>query len=148
MQLPAQLQELLLQAAHVDPQPPRHLEQCEIVQALRPLEQLAAGRTEMRAQGALVAVPADQWRMRRCRNRAHNFFRNSWSRHKKSGWRVRLPTTFQTRLCDPRWSKAGLLQLRRKRAAAAAIPRRVGVLKDKSLAHQRLFVLQRRAIQV
>src|SRR5437870_9818573 len=38
--------------------------------------------------------------------------------------------------------------LRRERAAAAAIPRRVGVPKDKSLAHQRLFVLERRAIQV
>src|SRR5262249_35801872 len=36
----------------------------------------------------------------------------------------------------------------RKRAAAAAIPRRVGILENKSLADQRLFVLQRRAIQI
>src|SRR5712692_4799390 len=40
-----------------------------------------------------------------------------------------------------------VLLLRRKRAAAAAVARRVGILEDESLAHQRLFVLERRAVQ-
>jgi len=38
--------------------------------------------------------------------------------------------------------------LGRERAAAAAIARGVGILEHESLAHQRLFVLERRAIQV
>src|SRR6266436_2416646 len=38
--------------------------------------------------------------------------------------------------------------LGRKRAAAAAVARRVGILEDESLAHQRLFVLERRAVQI
>src|SRR6202007_645423 len=35
-----------------------------------------------------------------------------------------------------------------KRAAAAAVARRIGILENESLAHESLFVLQRRAIQV
>src|SRR6266852_3240699 len=38
--------------------------------------------------------------------------------------------------------------LGRKRAAAAAVARRVGILEDESLAHQRLFVLERSAVQI
>src|SRR6266403_1181707 len=38
--------------------------------------------------------------------------------------------------------------LGRKRAAAAAVARRVGILEDESLAHQRLFIFERRAVQV
>src|SRR5712664_728748 len=38
--------------------------------------------------------------------------------------------------------------LGRKRAAAAAVARRVGILENESLAHQRLFVLERRAVQI
>src|SRR5713226_5283277 len=41
-----------------------------------------------------------------------------------------------------------VLLLRRKRAAAAAVARRVGILEDESLAHQRLFVLERSAVQI
>src|SRR5258708_11971209 len=37
--------------------------------------------------------------------------------------------------------------LGRERAAAAAVARRVGILENESLAHQRLFVLERRAVQ-
>src|SRR5207302_6269746 len=37
--------------------------------------------------------------------------------------------------------------LGRKGAAAATVPRRVGILENESLAHQRLFVLERRAVQ-
>src|SRR5260370_5453908 len=38
--------------------------------------------------------------------------------------------------------------LGRKRAAAPAVARRVGILEDESLAHQRFFVFERRAVQV
>src|SRR5258708_34684603 len=38
--------------------------------------------------------------------------------------------------------------LRRERAAAAAIPRGIGILKDESLAYQCLFVFERRAVQI
>src|SRR5260370_38192942 len=38
--------------------------------------------------------------------------------------------------------------LGRKRAAAAAVARRVGILENESLAHQRFFVLKRRAVQI
>src|SRR6266852_1303245 len=38
--------------------------------------------------------------------------------------------------------------LGRKRAAAAAVARRVGILEDESLAHERLFVLERSAVQI
>src|SRR5713226_3018313 len=41
-----------------------------------------------------------------------------------------------------------VLLLRRKRAAAAAVARRIGILEDESLAHQRLFVFERRAVQI
>src|SRR5438552_13540424 len=41
-----------------------------------------------------------------------------------------------------------VLLLGRKGAAAAAVARRVGILEDESLAHQRLFVLERRAVQI
>src|SRR5260370_2331244 len=41
-----------------------------------------------------------------------------------------------------------VLLLRRKRAAAAAVAGRVRILKNESLAHQRLFVLERRAVQI
>src|SRR5215469_16267297 len=44
-------------------------------------------------------------------------------------------------LSRPASATPGSVLLRRKRAAAAAIPRRVGILEDKPLAHQRLFVL-------
>src|ERR1051325_10676574 len=71
-------------------------------------------------------------------------------RHKKSGWRARLPTTCPHQSA-PHLNGEQLKPiplLRRKRAAAAAIARRIGILEDKSLAHERLFVLQRRAIQI
>src|SRR6266436_2322152 len=38
--------------------------------------------------------------------------------------------------------------LGRKRAAAATVARRIGILEDEPLAHQRLFVLERRAVQI
>src|SRR5438876_9348812 len=41
-----------------------------------------------------------------------------------------------------------VLLLGRKRAAAAAVARRVGILENESLAHQRFFVLERRAVQI
>ena len=41
-----------------------------------------------------------------------------------------------------------MLPLRRKTTAAATTPRRVRVLKYKTLAHERVFVLQNRAVQV
>src|SRR5439155_4341322 len=41
-----------------------------------------------------------------------------------------------------------VLLLGRKGAAAAAVARRVGILENESLAHQRFFVLERRAVQV
>ncbi len=41
-----------------------------------------------------------------------------------------------------------MLPLRRKGAAAAAVPRRIGILKYKTLAHQCLFVFKSRAIQI
>src|SRR6266436_1744145 len=83
---------------------------------------------------------------------------------KKSGWRVRLPTTCQTRLVVPppepiqqrrRHQKPNkedrlkpVLLLRRKGAAAAAVARGIGILENESLAHQRLFVLERSAVQI
>src|SRR5712664_789084 len=41
-----------------------------------------------------------------------------------------------------------VLLLRRKGAAAAAVARRVRILKNEALAHQRLFILERRAVQI
>src|SRR5256885_14015081 len=41
-----------------------------------------------------------------------------------------------------------VLLLGRKGAAAAAVARRVGILENESLAHQRFFVLERRAVQI
>src|SRR5260370_9373021 len=41
-----------------------------------------------------------------------------------------------------------VLLLRRKGAAAAAVARRVGILEDESLAHERLFVFERGAVQI
>src|SRR6267143_1057127 len=41
-----------------------------------------------------------------------------------------------------------MCHLRREGAAAAAVPRRVGILKYKPLAHERLFVLKGGAVQI
>src|SRR5882762_487337 len=41
-----------------------------------------------------------------------------------------------------------VLLLRRKGAATAAVARRVRILKNEALAHQRLFILERRAVQI
>ena len=41
-----------------------------------------------------------------------------------------------------------MLPLRREGAAAAAVSRGVGILEDEALAHQRLFVFERRAVQI
>src|SRR5579863_6415060 len=60
MQLPAQLQEFLFERVHFDPQLAGHLEEGEIIGAAGDLLELAAAGAEMRALGALVAVPADQ----------------------------------------------------------------------------------------
>src|ERR1700745_597889 len=157
MQLPAELQEFLLQRTHFHPQLARHLKQSEVIGSLRQLQQLAATRAEVRAERALVAVPADQRRLCRGGNRAHGFFRNSSAGTKKvagaSGCQPLVPISPRNSL-RPNCRKAkstgqsACATLRRKRAAAAATPRRVGILENKSLAHERLFVLQRRAIQV
>src|ERR1700732_4192633 len=47
----------------------------------------------------------------------------------------------------PRSGQVPSVPLGRKRAAAAAVARRVWILENESLAHQRLFVLERRAVQ-
>src|SRR5437762_12083846 len=48
----------------------------------------------------------------------------------------------------PASSDSEFWRLRGERAAAAAIPRRIGILENESLAHQCLLVLQGRAVQV
>src|SRR5882672_5423239 len=103
MELPAQLKKFSLEAVHLNPQIFWQFEERKIVERLRNLLQLAATGTEMRAQGALVAVPADEGRIGGCRSSAHKmFFKKSPEGTKKSGWRVRLPTTGQTRLRSSR----------------------------------------------
>src|SRR6266478_372173 len=78
MEFPAQLKELLFKAVHLYPQLFRHLEEGKIVERLRNLLQLAAGGTEMRAHGALMAVPADEGRIRgRWRGTHKMFFKKS-----------------------------------------------------------------------
>src|SRR6202021_658984 len=89
--------------------------------------------------------------------------------HKKSGWRVRLPTTGLTRLEFPRvkqvqklnWANQSqnqnqkqehrqecLCYLGRKGAAAAAVSGGVGILENETLAHQRFFVFESCAVQI
>src|SRR6266481_7843086 len=74
MQLPAQLKKFLFEAVHLDPQFFRHLEERKIIGRLRNLLKLAATGTEMRAQGAFVAVPADEGRIRGCWRGTHKMF--------------------------------------------------------------------------
>src|SRR6266850_2073475 len=74
MELPAQLKKFSLEAVHLNPQIFRQFEERKIVERLRNLLQLAATGTEMRAQGALVAVPADEGRIRGCWRGAHKMF--------------------------------------------------------------------------
>src|SRR5580704_9466365 len=70
--------------------------------------------------------------------------------HKKSGWRVRLPTTYSSRVFR---SPAGPNKIEgdrlkpaplsgSKRAAAAAVSGGIWILEDESLGHQRFFVLE------
>src|SRR5258708_13165923 len=68
--------------------------------------------------------------------------------NKKSGWGCGCQPLVWIRL-HRAWPGDRLKPalLGRERAAAAAIARGVGILEHESLAHQRLFVLERRAIQ-
>src|ERR1700694_735432 len=100
MQLPAELQKFLLQPAHLDPELAGHFEKREVIHGLGQLQELAAARAEVRAECALVAAPANEGRIRECRGGTHKLlFKKSPEGTKKSGWRVRLPTTCQARLC-------------------------------------------------
>src|SRR5882757_665260 len=63
MQLPAQLQEFLLQPAHLNPQLPRNLKHREVIALLRHLQHLPARRAEVRSNRALVTTPADHRRI-------------------------------------------------------------------------------------
>src|SRR6266852_4050275 len=108
MQLPAQFQKFLVQAAHLDPQLARDLEHLKVVDLLRKLEKFAARGAKVSAERALVAIPAHQRRIRCCRWCRHNPFKPlkcvgkspcalqgvaiRLPRKSKRGWRVRLPT--------------------------------------------------------
>src|SRR6266581_1803378 len=82
---------------------------------------------------------------------------------KKSGWRVRLPTTCQARersfphrnrirgeehRLPTRAGQVPTVLLSRKRAAAATVARRIGILENETLAHERFLVLECGAVQV
>src|ERR1700694_4110425 len=71
MQLPAELQKFLLQPAHLDPELAGHFEKREVIHGLGQLQELAAARAEVRAECALVAAPANEGRIRECRDGTH-----------------------------------------------------------------------------
>src|ERR1700676_5386192 len=75
VEFPAQLQKLLLQAAHFHPELAGHLEQLEIIDLLRELQEFPATRAEVCAERALVAAPADQRRIDPCCVRCTHLFR-------------------------------------------------------------------------
>src|SRR5260370_31744749 len=85
MQLPAQFQKFLVQAADLDPQLARHLEHLKVVDLLRKLEKFAARGAKVSAKRAFVAIPAHQRRIRCCRWCRHNRFKPS-----KVFWQVTL----------------------------------------------------------
>ena len=105
MQLPAQLQKFLFECVHFDPELARQLEEREIIRSAGDLLEFSAGRAEVRAERAFVAAPANQRRGRAgmgvliLLDIRESSIANS-PRHKKSGWRVRLPTTCRTRLLN------------------------------------------------
>src|SRR5260370_30348725 len=96
--VPGRVGEFLFEAGHFDPQFAGIFKEREVIHRLWQLQQLAAARAEMRAQRALVAIPADERRICGCGGCTHKLFFKIAKRHKKSGWRVRLPTTCQARL--------------------------------------------------
>src|SRR5260370_19942152 len=71
MQLPTELEEFLLQPLHFDPEFARHLKEREIIYSLGQLQEFAAAGAEVRAKRALMAIPADERRIRCCRGSAH-----------------------------------------------------------------------------
>src|SRR5260370_7671101 len=71
MQLPTELEEFLLQPLHFDPEFARHLKEREIIHSLGQLQEFAAAGAEVRAKRALMAIPADERRIRCCRGSAH-----------------------------------------------------------------------------
>ncbi|MGB2639437.1 MAG: hypothetical protein WAN32_10855, partial [Candidatus Acidiferrum sp.] len=79
MQLPAQLQEFLLERIHFNPQFARHLKEGEIIGVARQLLELAATLAKMNAECALVAVPANQRRIRRWHRLGHNSISDKFS---------------------------------------------------------------------
>src|SRR6202521_5716883 len=128
MQLPAQLQEFLFERRHLDPQLARHLEQVEVVALL--------------------------WRGCRCHGHKNRsvlpralFVKPSLN--KKSGWRCGCQPLVWIRLRRVwRGNRLKPVLIRREGASAAAIARGIGILENESLAHQWLFVLERRAVEI
>jgi hypothetical protein len=151
VQLPVQLQKLLLDRRSLDSDFAWEVEQGEIVGALPALLQFAASRAKVSAEGPLVATPANQRGIGyRCKRRTHEIFfvvlirafrnlrnrrltdpsiassKHSWEMAntskrsnitrllgtKKSGWRVRLPTTCRISLLrayNPAPAEAGAI---------------------------------------
>src|SRR5208282_6211088 len=67
---------------------------------------------------------------------------------KKSGWRMRWPTTCETESAPIGHGRKSMLPLRRKGTAAAATPRGVWIHENETLPHKSLFVVQSRAIEI
>src|SRR5215469_5365320 len=86
MELPAQSQEFLLKHAHFEPKLTRQFQHREIVALLRRLQDLAAARAEMCPSGALMAVPADQ---RRIRHRGQSTHGNTRLTQTQKKWLAR-----------------------------------------------------------
>src|SRR5579864_8012264 len=166
MELPAELQEFLFERVHFDPELAGYSEEREIILAASDLLEFAAAGAEMCALSALVAVPANQRRIR-CGHRLRHF----WISDKFSPIRLRAQKKWLAGAAANHWydsplnSPAGikskvrktkikehrqecLCYLRRKGAAAAAVSGGVGILKHETLAHQRFFVFERGAIQI
>src|SRR5260370_36519983 len=117
---------------------------------LRNLQHLAASRTEMGTDGALVTIPAHQRGIRDGKWRGHKLSSNSVGLKDKKKW---LAIAVANHLSDraemhSRHRRKAVQPLRRKAAPAAATSRSIGVLKHKALAHERFFVLKRRAVQI
>src|SRR5208283_5763765 len=116
----------------------------------RNLQHLAATRAKVRADGALVAIPAHERRIRDGEWRGHKLSSNSIGLKDKKKW---LAIAVANHLSDraeihSRHRRKAVQPLRRKAAPAAATSRSIGILKHKTLAHERLFILKRRAIQI